>query len=70
MKYLLMVEGMSCSHCEKAVSDALSKLTGAKDISVNLDSKQVTVSCECGAQTVKDTVDNQGYDVTSITELG
>jgi copper chaperone len=38
------VPGMSCEHCERAVSEELTALTGVESVAIDLDSKIVKVS--------------------------
>ena len=38
------VPGMSCEHCERAVSEELTALTGVDSVAIDLDSKIVQVS--------------------------
>ncbi len=38
------VPGMSCAHCEHAVSEELSAVEGVETVAVDLDTKLVTVS--------------------------
>lgn len=42
-KITLNVEGMSCSHCEKAVKDAVGELAGVANVDVSLAEKTVVV---------------------------
>jgi copper chaperone len=37
------VPGMHCGHCERAVSEEVSAVSGVESVAVNLDSKSVTV---------------------------
>ena len=37
------VPGMHCRHCERAVSEEVSAVTGVESVAVDLDSKRVTV---------------------------
>lgn len=65
-KTVLLVEGMSCSHCVQAVTKAVSALPGVG--AVNIDLKKKTVQVEHDAQktpvaTLKETIEDQGYDV-------
>lgn len=39
----LKVEGMSCGHCQKRVTDALSGLKGVKNVVVSLEQKSAVV---------------------------
>ena len=40
------VPGMSCGHCERAVSEELTALTGVESVAIELDSKIVKVTGE------------------------
>jgi len=65
-KVLLNVEGMSCSHCEKAVMKAVGALSGVKSVEVNLKDKTVTVEHDPNKATleqIKHEIEEQGYDV-------
>ncbi len=63
---LLKVEGMSCSHCEKAVKQAVGALAGVKSVAVSLNDKTVTVEHDPGKATleqIKHEIEDQGYEV-------
>lgn len=62
----LQVKGMSCGHCVKAVENSVGGLNGVKNVSVDLEKKQVKVDFESEVVTldkIKDTIDDQGYEV-------
>ncbi|MGF2617710.1 copper chaperone CopZ [Rossellomorea vietnamensis] len=62
----LNVSGMSCGHCVKAVEGSVGELNGVQSVQVNLDSGKVDVtynSDEVSLDTIKETIDDQGYDV-------
>lgn len=62
----LIVEGMSCSHCENSVKKAVGALNGVDSVAVDLKSKKVTVEYDVervSLDTIKDTIEDQGYDV-------
>ncbi|WP_113926821.1 copper chaperone CopZ [Bacillus sp. P14.5] len=62
----LNVSGMSCGHCVKAVEGNVGELKGVQSVQVNLDSGKVDVtynSDEVSLDTIKETIDDQGYDV-------
>jgi copper chaperone len=40
------VEGMTCAHCEQAVSSGLSSVEGVESVDIDLDTKRVTVTGE------------------------
>ena len=41
---ILLVPGMTCGHCEAAVKAEVGKVAGVTDVSVDLETKLVTVS--------------------------
>ncbi|MCB5236084.1 copper chaperone CopZ [Niallia circulans] len=62
----LKVEGMSCNHCVKAVEGSVGELAGVSVVKVNLKEGLVDVSFnanEVALETIKETIDEQGYDV-------
>lgn len=61
---VLKVEGMSCGHCVNSIEGALKRIgaqgkvdLGAKSVSVQFEEAQLT------AQAIKETIEEQGYDV-------
>ncbi|NLM61854.1 MAG: copper chaperone CopZ [Clostridiales bacterium] len=65
-KAILKVEGMSCSHCEKAVKNAAGSIDGVKSVEVDLSAKTVTVEYDPNAASLDaicDAIEDQGYDV-------
>ncbi|WP_413300243.1 copper chaperone CopZ [Bacillus sp. 1P10SD] len=62
----LNVSGMSCGHCVKAVEGSVGVLQGVKKVAVKLDKGQVDVEFDPSVitlSTIKETIDDQGYDV-------
>ncbi len=62
----LIVEGMSCSHCENSVKKAVGELNGVCGVAVDLKGKKVTIEFDpdkVSVETIKDTIEDQGYDV-------
>lgn len=65
-KEILKVEGMSCSHCENAVKNAVGALDGVNSVSVSLEGKTVTVEydgAKVSLDNIKAEIEDQGYDV-------
>lgn len=61
---VLKVEGMSCGHCVNSIEGALKRIgaqgkvdLGAKSVSVQFEETELT------AQAIKETIEEQGYDV-------
>jgi len=62
----LNVSGMSCEHCVKAVKNALSGLSGVKDIAVSLKDGKVSFShdpAKAPLDTIKAAITEEGYEV-------
>jgi copper chaperone len=62
----LNVQGMSCGHCVKAVEGSVGKLAGVNAVKVHLENGTVDVefnSSEVTLDQIKETIDDQGYDV-------
>ncbi|OLF06123.1 cation-transporting ATPase [Actinophytocola xinjiangensis] len=61
------VTGMTCQHCVGAVREELGRLPGVSDVTVDLDSGQVTVTSTDPLSTddVRAMVDEAGYALAS-----
>jgi copper chaperone len=60
------VEGMSCSHCVKAVTEAVEKLDGVTAVKVELEKKTVAVEFDAARVSeaaIKAAIEDEGYDV-------
>lgn len=65
-KVKLNVEGMSCGHCVKAIEGSVGEISGVAKVTVALEEGTVEVeyeSSEVTLDTIKETIDDQGYDV-------
>jgi copper chaperone len=65
-KTTLKVEGMSCEHCVKAVTNAVSALSGVFGVKVDLAGKTATVERDPALVTlsqIQEAIEDQGYDV-------
>jgi len=63
----IVVEGMSCSHCENSIKNAVGALNGVEKVGVDLGTKKVTVEFDPEIVTGKaifDAIEDQGYNVT------
>lgn len=62
----LLIEGMSCGHCVKHVTEALTELNGVTNVKVDLASKSALVEGEASDADIKAAVEDAGYDVVKI----
>lgn len=65
MKKILNVDGMSCDHCIKRITNAVNEVEGAKCLNISLEDKavEVEVSDENVLGQVKEAIEDVGYDV-------
>lgn len=68
MKKIIKIEGMSCNHCKMSVEDALKKIDGVQNVSVNLEEKTaiIEIEKELDNQQIINTIDEIGFDVIEI----
>lgn len=56
------VPGMSCGHCQEAVSSEVVQVSGVQDVTVDLDSKLVRVrGSDLDDRAIRDAIDAAGY---------
>lgn len=65
METTLLVDGMSCQHCVRAVANAVGELDGVHSVDVNLDEKTVKVKHESttSIDEIKAVIEDEGYVV-------
>ena len=67
MEKTILIEGMSCGHCVKAVEEALKELDGVKSVVVDLEGKKAVVEGEnLDDNKIKEAIDEAGYDIIEI----
>ncbi len=65
-KIAFLVEGMSCSHCEVAVTEEVGKVPGVGSVDVDLETKLVQVrGSGIDAAAVVAAIDEAGYDAVA-----
>ena len=68
MEKEMKIEGMMCGHCEARVKKALEAVDGVKEAIVSHEKKNaiVTLEKEVANDVLKEAVEAQNYEVTSI----
>lgn len=64
------IEGMSCGHCVKWVTDALMSVNGVIDAQVSLESRNAIVEMDetvANDEAIADAIRRVGYTVVSVT---
>ena len=61
------VPGMTCGHCEKAVTSEVMKITGVDSVAIDLDAKTVTVTSDSALEwaDVETAVDEAGFEAVA-----
>lgn len=59
-----LVPGMTCGHCQGAVTDELSKINGVTAVDVDLDTKKVSFESDVAVewQIIVDAIDEAGFE--------
>ena len=68
MEKKLTIEGMMCAHCQKHVHDALAKMDGVTEVSVDLEggTADVKMSCDIAKDAFAAVIEDAGYTLVSI----
>ncbi|HEY5738712.1 MAG TPA: heavy-metal-associated domain-containing protein [Gammaproteobacteria bacterium] len=69
MKTMIIdIDGMSCEHCVRHVTEALEALSGVAAVTVSLADKQASMQTDDGFDeaAARDAVDEAGYEITGI----
>jgi len=68
-KITLNINGMSCEHCVKAVTNVLSAIAGVADVVVSLKDKTASFSydpAQTPLETIKAAITDEGYYVAPM----
>ena len=57
------VEGMTCGHCVRAVTQAVQSQDPAAEVKVDLAAKQVSVQSQLSPEVIADLIREEGYTV-------
>ncbi|MBI6925523.1 heavy-metal-associated domain-containing protein [Pseudomonas putida] len=63
--HVFTVEGMTCGHCVKAVTQAVQALDSAAQVDVDLASKQVRVDSSANPAQIRAAIEEEGYQAES-----
>lgn len=66
MKKKIQLEGMSCGHCVKHVTETLEVLEHTTDIQVELGTQSVVLNTEANDELIRQAIDDAGYTVLGI----
>ena len=64
MNQIFTVTGMTCGHCEQAVTRALKKVDPLADVSIDRAANQVVVQSHQARELLAQAIAEEGYEVT------
>ncbi len=64
----LYVEGMNCGGCVSSIQEALAADTAISDVSVDLESKTVSLATEKPSDEVRRLLQDAGYEVEELNQ--
>jgi copper chaperone len=59
------VPGISCGHCKAAIEGEVATVPGVDSVTVDIDTRQVTVAGNADDAAVRAAIDEAGYEVAS-----
>jgi len=65
MKHTFNVQGMTCEHCEKAVSRAIRQLDRLADVHIDRPANKVEVDSNQAAEALKHAIVDEGFSVSA-----
>ena len=68
---ILNVPDISCEHCEKTITEALTPVEGVRDVRVDIPAKQVHVNYDdalVGVDKLRAVVEEEDYPVASVQD--
>ncbi len=65
MKYTFHVEGMTCEHCEKAVTRAIRQLDRSAEVKADRSINQVEVESSLTTEVLRQAIVDEGYTVAA-----
>lgn len=65
MNTTITVSGMTCGHCVNSVTEELSKISGVKEVKVDLDSGKVDITSESelAQADLSEAIQEAGYEI-------
>lgn len=63
---VFIVQGMTCGHCSRAVTQAVQALDAQAQVNVDLAGKQVSVESELPAQRILAAIREEGYEAQAL----
>ena len=63
MQYEFEVKGMTCGHCERAVTQAVHSVDSAAKVLIDRSANKVVIESSADGNTLKTAITDEGYEV-------
>lgn len=63
MKQAFNVQGMTCQHCEQAVTRALKRIDAGAQVQIDRATGRVQIDSTCGLKQIAEAIEEEGYKV-------
>ena len=64
MDQVFTVVGMSCGHCERAITQAVQRIDPKAQVAINRSAQEVKVNSEQPRQAIAQAITEEGYEVS------
>ncbi len=65
MEHEFHVEGMTCGHCERAVTNAVHEVDASAQVQIDRAQKKVVVQSAAGREALRHAIAEEGYQVAA-----
>ncbi|WP_370680400.1 heavy-metal-associated domain-containing protein [Comamonas sp. GB3 AK4-5] len=65
MEHVFEVSGMTCGHCERAVTNALHEVDAAAQIQIDRGQNKVVVQSQATREALRHAISEEGYQVAA-----
>lgn len=65
MEHVFHVEGMTCGHCERAVTNAVHDVDASAQVQIDRSQKKVTVESAAEREALRHAITEEGYQVAA-----
>lgn len=65
MEHVFQVQGMTCGHCERAVTNAIHDIDSGAQVKIDRSINQVLVQSAADPAALRHAIEEEGYQVTN-----
>lgn len=65
MEHIFQVQGMTCGHCERAVTNAIHEIDSGAQVTIDRSINQVRIQSDATPAALRHAIEEEGYQVAS-----